>query len=430
MRVLVLGGYGLIGLEIVRALGRAGHEVVGFGRSEGTGRRLVPGIAWRTGDLRRLVRAEDWGGHLTGIEAVVNAAGVLQDGPQDDLKAVHDTAIRALVTACGQQGVTRFVQVSAPGAVPEARTAFLSTKATGDAAVRASELDWTILKPGLVISAGAYGGTALLRMLAAFPLVQPMVLADARIQTVAGADVGEAVRVVLAGEVATLRDYDLVEDEVHTLGEVVASIRSWVGRDPAPPWNLPRWFGFTLARGADFAGLLGWRSPLRSTALKSLADGVVADPAPWRAAGGPPLSSLAQTLGALPSTAQERIFGRAQLVLPVLLLILSAFWLASGVIGVAQRDAAIAVFGGRIEREMAAALVWLGIVADLGIGLGLLVRHWARRAAWASIFVALGYLAAGTWLTPELWADPLGPFVKVFPAVALALAVAALMEDR
>jgi hypothetical protein len=44
--------------------------------------------------------------------------------------------------------------------------------------------------------------------------------------------------------------------------------------------------------------------------------------------------------------------------------------------------------------------------------------------------MSLGYLAAGTWLTPELWLDPLGPFVKIFPSVALALAVAALTEER
>ena len=77
MRVLVLGGYGLIGLEIVRVLSRAGHEVMGFGRSEATGRRLAPHVAWRTGDLRRLRNAEDWARHLAGIDAVVNAAGAV-----------------------------------------------------------------------------------------------------------------------------------------------------------------------------------------------------------------------------------------------------------------------------------------------------------------------------------------------------------------
>lgn len=431
MRVLVLGGYGLIGLEIVRALGRAGYEVTGFGRSEATGRRLAPEIGWRQGDLRRLLRPEDWAAHLAGIDAVVNAAGALQDGPRDDLRAVHETAIRALLAACESHGVKRFVQISAPGAVPEARTAFLATKAAGDAAVRASALEWTVLKPGLVISAGAYGGTTLLRMLAAFPVVQPIVLADARVQTVAGSDVAEAVRVVLAGEVPARRAYELVEDEAHTLGDVVKAVRRWTGRDAAArQLAFPRWVGFGMARVADLAGWLGWRSPLRTTALKSLADGVTADPAPWRDAGGFRPKSLEQTLSALPSTAQERTFGRAQLVFPVLLLMLSGFWLASGLIGLWQRDAAADVLGGKVDLQMAQLLVGAGIAADLLIGAGLLFRNWVRRAAWASIVVSLGYLAAGTWLTPELWADPLGPFVKAFPAMALALGVAALVEGR
>lgn len=430
MRVLVLGGYGLIGLEIVRALVRAGHEVIGFGRSEAAGRRLAPGIAWRPGDLRSLLTAESWAPHLAGVEAVVNAAGALQDGPRDDLRAVHDTAVCALLAACARQGVTRFVQVSAPGAIADARTAFLSTKAAGDAAVRASGLEWTILKPGLVISAGAYGGTTLLRMLAAFPLVQPIVLADARVQTVAGADIGEAVRAVLAGEVAARRDYDLVEDGAHTLGEALTAVRAWVGRDPAPLAPMPRWFGFALARLADLAGLLGWRSPLRTTALKALADGVTGDGGPWRAAGGARLKSLHETLASLPSTAQERVFGRAQLVFPILVLTLSAFWLASGLIGLAQRGAAIDVLDGVMNTAAAGWFVNAGVLADVAIGVGLLVRGWTRRAAWASIVVSLGYLTAGTLVTPWLWADPLGPFVKVFPAMALGLAVAALVEDR
>ena len=78
----------------------------------------------------------------------------------------------------------------------------------------------------------------------------------------------------------------------------------------------------------------------------------------------------------------------------------------------------------------AAWLVAVGIALDLAIGFALLWRRWVRRAAVASIVVASGYLVAGTWLTPELWADPLGPLLKVLPAVGLALAVAALAEER
>jgi len=431
MRVLVVGGYGLVGMEIIRALTRAGHQVVGFGRSPEMGRRVAPHVPWNHGDMRKMQVAADWTPNLSGIDAVVNAAGALQDGAKDDLKLVQDGAVRALVTACEAAGVKQFVQISAPGAVADARTAFLSTKAAGDAALRASGLDWTILKPGLVISTGAYGATGLLRMLAAAPVVQPIALADTCVQTVAGSDVGEAVRAVLLGEVASRRDYDLLEDRAHTLEALLKDVRRWAGRgDALTVWRAPRWAAFALGWFADIGGMMGWRSPLRTTALKSLADGVTGDAGPWREAGGFRLMQLDETLRSLPSTMQERVFGRAQLVFPFLLVTLSAFWLVSGLIGVAQREQAEALIAARVGDDLAEWLVATGIVLDLLIGWGLLWRKWVRRAAWGSIIVSLGYLATGTSVTPELWADPLGPFVKVLPAIALALAVAALVEER
>lgn len=116
MRVLVVGAYGLIGLEVIQALLRAGHQVVGFGRSPETGRRIAPHIPWNHGDMRRMQAAADWLPSLSGIDAVVNAAGALQDGAKDDLKLVQDGAIRALVAACEAAGVKRFVQISARSA--------------------------------------------------------------------------------------------------------------------------------------------------------------------------------------------------------------------------------------------------------------------------------------------------------------------------
>jgi hypothetical protein len=76
------------------------------------------------------------------------------------------------------------------------------------------------------------------------------------------------------------------------------------------------------------------------------------------------------------------------------------------------------------------ALVLGGAVADIAIGLGVLLRPFTRAAALAAVALSLLYLIAGTWLTPHLWADPLGPFVKIFPSIALALAVAAFVGER
>ena len=98
--ILVIGAYGFIGSAIARMLARVGHPVRGLGRSAARGRRMLPGIDWVEGDLRAMTTPEDWTAALDGASAVVNAAGALQDGARDCLRAVHDRAIRALVAAC------------------------------------------------------------------------------------------------------------------------------------------------------------------------------------------------------------------------------------------------------------------------------------------------------------------------------------------
>ncbi len=431
VKVLVLGAYGLIGAEIVRDLTRAGHEVVGFGRSADLGRRLVPGIAWIGGDLARMTRPETWTAALAGVEAVVNASGALQDGLKDRLTESQNLSIAALIRACEAVGARRFVQISAPGAEPTAATAFLRTKAAADAVLRASTLDWIVLKPGLVVGANAYGGTSLLRMLAAFPLIQPLVLGDRPVQTVALAEVAAAVTLAVSGQVPGRRDYDLMEPRPRALREVVAAFRRWLGFPPA--WaalDLPDALGFALARGADLAGWLGWRSPLRTTALRVMAEGVTGDPEPWTAATGRRFGSLEKTLTALPSTLQERSFARGRLVFPMLLGLLSMFWLASGVIGAWRLSESMRVLDGVMPEAAAGAFVLAGAAADVAIGVCLLVRRWTRPAACAAISLSLGYMAAATVLTPWLWSDPLGPLVKILPGIGLALAVAALAEER
>jgi uncharacterized protein YbjT (DUF2867 family) len=161
--ILILGGYGLIGREITAACLAAGHKVTGAGRSPETGRRLIPDADWIGIDLNEATLAAHWQPHLQGIDIVINASGALQSGGRDDLAKIQRDAIRALTIACEKAGIKTFVQISAPGATPDAATEFMATKGAADETLRASSLDWVILKPGLVIAPTAYGGTSLLR---------------------------------------------------------------------------------------------------------------------------------------------------------------------------------------------------------------------------------------------------------------------------
>lgn len=430
-RALVIGGYGFIGAEVMRVLADAGLEVVGLGRDTAFGARLVPDAEWRQADLATLQTRAAWRPLLEGIDIIVNASGVLQDTPGYSLERIQHTAIRACIEAAEATGVRRFVQISAVGAAEGASTAFLRTKARGDAALRASRLDWTILRPGLVIGRNAYGGTALLRMLAGLPGVQVLVLADAQIQTVAMRDVTHAVVLAATGQTPARAEYDLVEPEVHSLSHVVGAMRRQLGFSrPMIELSLPLWFGRVVAAVADLAGSLGWRPALRSTALVTLSEGIRGNAEPWEAATGGRLSSLQQTLADLPATIQERSFARVQLLLPLLVVTLSLFWICTGIIALLRIDEAAAVLDGVVTASLARGLVVGGSIIDIVIGGALLLRRWTRLAAVASASVAVFYLLLGTVLVPALWLDPLGAYLKVLPCIVASAALALLLERR
>lgn len=429
--VLVLGAYGLIGEAVARALHAAGHTVRGLGRDPAQMARL-PWIDWQRGDLTTLTGAAAWAPLLAGTDMVVNAAGALQDGAQGQLAAIHHHAIAALAEAAPEAGVARIIQISAVGATPDAPTAFLATKAAGDAALRAGAVPATILRPGLVLARSVYGGTALLRLLAAFPWVQPIAMPGARIQVIGLDDLAAAVTRVTAGDLPERFEADLVADAPVTLGALVRAIRAWLGFPPAR-MTIPLPAVLTRATGrlADGLGRLGWRSPLRTTALKVLASDVTGDPAPWRDATGRGLPGLADILDARPATLQDRWHARLYLLLPIVITGLAAFWIASGVIGLIERPAAMAIL---TERGTAPALALMAVIggalADIALGGAVLFRRWARRACLGMIALSLGYLAAGTLVAPDLWLDPLGPLVKVIPAILLAATAHAMLEPR
>lgn len=431
LRVLVLGGYGLIGQAVVRRLLGDGCRVTGLARDAGWGRRLLPAADWIGADIARLTTPADWLPLLGGVDAVVNAAGALQTGLRDDVLAVQQRAMLALIVACEHAGIRRLVQISAVGASEHAGTLFMRSKGAGDAALAASSVPHVILRPGLVIAPTAYGGTALLRALAAVPVVQPLVLGPVPVQCVGVDDLAAAVSRALTDERLLGQAFDLVEPVPRSLADTVLAFRRWLGfAPPVVELCLPAWLGRLVAAGADLAGWLGWRSPLRSTALAVLAEGVTGDAGPWRRRTGETFPALDRQLAVLPSTPQERRFARLYLLLPVLVLAAALFWLISGLIGCWQFERARALLVPALGAPWAGGAVVAGAVADILIGLGLLWRRLTRPAAFVSIIVACGYLLGATVWLPDLWADPLGPLVKVIPALALALVIAALIEER
>jgi uncharacterized protein YbjT (DUF2867 family) len=414
----------------MRALADAGFKVTGIGRSRASALGSDPSADWVIRDIPA-IEVDDWRRLLSGVDVVVNASGALQDGARDDLEAIHVTAMARLVAAADALPL-RIVQISAAGVSAAASTEFFRSKARGDTILAAGAANWVILRPTLVLSPEAYGGTALLRAVAALPLLLPKVLPEAQIQTVHVADVAAAVVAAARGEVPSGTIADLTERDVRSFLDLTLRVRRWQGYPPpvlTPA--LPQAVLSISGRVADLLGQLGWRSPLRTTALRALRDGIRGDPAPWDAVGGRLCKPLDETLALMPATRQERLFARVYLALPLAIGTLALFWCLSGLIALVDPGRAMAVLAGSSAPAWASAgMVVGGALADIFLGLAILWRPWTKRAALGMIGLSCAYLGGSFLTAPGLWADPLGPMLKVFPGMMLAAMVWLLMEDR
>lgn len=441
-KVLVIGAYGLIGAAVTRALGRAGFDVIGLGRSAEAAQLCDPDLPWHIADATRL-GAKDWRLLCAGVDVVVNAAGALQTGGNDSLDAIHIDLVTELTAALAGSD-TRIIQISAAGVSATATTAFFRSKARGDAILQNSGLDHVILRPTLVLGQAAYGGTALLRAAAAVPMVSLRLFENSRVQTIDLNDVATAVVACAAGQIASGTVADLTEDGGQSFPQLVAMMRRWHGFNaPILAIPLPKWVLRGLGKAADLTAWFGWRSPLRSTSLTVLQDGVQGDPATWRTAAEDAnargataaipttFKPLDQTLATMPARLQDRWFARLYLLFPITILSLALFWLTSGAISIWQFDAAQYILTDRgIPGPIAAACVAGGIALDLLLGAMILFRRTLRYAALGMVATCGTYLIAGSLLAPDIWADPLGPFVKILPAAVLALLPLALAETR
>jgi uncharacterized protein YbjT (DUF2867 family) len=432
MRVLVTGAYGLIGSAVLARLHRDGHALVAAGRSIAAARRSFPYAQWVVADFHALTTAEAWRPLLDRVDAVVNCVGAFQTSLRDDLRCIHVAAPLALFAACTQAGVRRVIHVSAVGAGADGASEFAATKGEADAWLAASELDALVLRPGVVLAAGVFGGSAIVRGLAALPWRTPLIAADSLVQIVAAEDVAETVSWALGPGAGVRGMLELMHPDPITIGHLVAEQRRWLGLPPQPVWNLPQPVAATVAVAADALAYLGWHSPARSTAFAQLAAAPRGDPGTWMAATGIRPMSLSGILAARPPTVQDRWFARLYFLKPVAIGCICGLFIATGLISLGPGwTQAVALLGpAQLPPWAAAGVVLGGALLDLALGAALLLRRLTRVTLIAMLWLTVAYLIIATLLDASLWADPLGRLLKTLPLMALMLFALATLDER
>lgn len=429
MKVLVLGASGFIGSAAALELQRRGHEVIAGARRPGKARPRLPSLTWVAADFDDLKRPSAWAPLLAGVDAVVNCVGVLQDSVGDSVALAHETAPGALFAACETAGVRRIIHLSAVGV--EADTDYGRSKLATERALAASALDWTVLRPSLVLGEAPYGGTALLRALAAFPVFTPLPGGEQLFRPVAMADLTALIARLLETAGASWEVLEVGGPEPVTLEELAGRYREWLGLEPVSVFRVPRAFSALALGVGDVLGRLGWPSAFRSTAMRQLDFNVAGDSVAWTAYAEHPPRTLAQALAERPATVADRWHARLYFVRPAAVAALAIFWIWTGVVTLGPgAPQALSLVRDAGYGPLAWPSWFFGAWFDILAGLALLVRPWTARVALLMASASVIYLVAGTAARADLWLHPLGPWIKVLPMMALCLFVAATDARR
>jgi NADH dehydrogenase len=258
--VAVIGGSGFLGRHVASALRGAGEEVRVLSRRNGCDATRIDPEA------------------LRGSSAVVNLAGIKREEGAQSFQAVHVDLVARLLEAMKAAGVRRLVHISVVVARPDPEHPYHDTKWRGEELVRASGLDWTILRPGVIYGVGddLLSHLALMINLAPiFPIVND---GAAPMMPVHAGDVAAGVVGALRSPASVGKIYDVVGAERLPLRGVVERVAEALERPvaivptPVALLRLPvALMERTLAR------------PLSTRAqLAMLVEGLAGDPEPAR----------------------------------------------------------------------------------------------------------------------------------------------------
>jgi nucleoside-diphosphate-sugar epimerase len=202
MNILVCGANGFIGRHLYKALEQAGHHCI-------AGVRKITRDDQIAIDYTRDIEESTWLPRLAGVDAVVNAIGILRDTRGQPMTRIHAETPIALFQACRTAGVKKVIHISALGVGSGLATQYFSTKQQAEAALVANEeqLDYLILRPSVVY--GSEGASArMFRLQARLPvhtlpmgghqMLQPVHVDDLAAACVRWLENNEASKVVAA----------------------------------------------------------------------------------------------------------------------------------------------------------------------------------------------------------------------------------------
>jgi NADH dehydrogenase len=255
----------------------AGHEVRALVR-QGSEDRLASrdSVDAIHGDV---TDADSLHGALEGCDAVIHLVGIIREFPAKGItfEKLHVDATQNILNACRQQGVMRYLHMSANGTRKDGSTLYHKTKWQAEELVRSSELEWTIFRPSLIFGPDGEFVAMLSELIRRIPVVPVIGDGQYRMQPVAVDQVAESFVGALQLPDTIGETYHLGGSADYTYDEILDLTSEAMGKGPVSKVHQPLFMIKPMIKLLD-----GFEKfPITEDQLKMLVEGNVCDPDNW-----------------------------------------------------------------------------------------------------------------------------------------------------
>lgn len=272
MKIAITGGTGFVGSHLARALTQQGHQVAIIARGADKRNHTIRKLRNATFHPIGTSDEAELAAAFAGCDAVAHCAGINREIGSQTYQKVHIEGTRNVVNAARQAGVKKILLVSFLRARPASGSGYHESKFAAEEIVRASGLDYTIFKPGVIYGRGDHMLDHLSHAFHTFPIFALVGLREQPVRPLAVADFAHIMCAAITQDRLTRQTVHVTGPEEMTLGEAVRRVARAVGKRPFM-FRMPLWFHRAFGWVCERTMVI----PLVSSAqVRILSEGVVA----------------------------------------------------------------------------------------------------------------------------------------------------------